>query len=110
MDDFTIYQQRAARTLSSKRMSKNNLAILGLGIAGEAGEVVELIKKHVGHGHELDQNALTKELGDLLWYLTAICTVTGETLRGVAEHNICKLRDRYPNGFSNKASISRRRE
>lgn len=104
------YQQLAARTMrpsATPAEHEKNLAILGLGLAGEAGEVVELLKKHLGHGHELDIEKAEKELGDVTWYLAALCTELGLSFEHVAELNIEKLRKRYPAGFSEAASRGR---
>lgn len=70
-----------------------------LGLAGEVGEVVELIKKDRFQGQPLDRDKLCKELGDVLWYLTDLAAQNGLTLQQVAETNSAKLRARYPNGF-----------
>ena len=111
MKTFDEYQRAAARTMNTTddelRNPEKRLAIFGLGVAGETGEVVEMIKKHIGHGHELDLQKLTKELGDVLWYLSAICTVCGLELESVAKENIAKLHRRYPDGFSYEASQAR---
>lgn len=99
---MNAYQRDAARTLGDARPE-----ILGLGIAGEAGEVADLLKKHLGHGHELDREKLIKELGDCLWYIAALATWLGVPLSEVAEKNIEKLRARYPNGFDSERSKNR---
>ena len=83
------------------------LAIFGLGIAGEAGEVADLLKKHLGHGHALDVDKLRKELGDVLWYTAMIAHRHGLALSEVAAANLHKLQKRYPNGFSSEASQAR---
>jgi NTP pyrophosphatase (non-canonical NTP hydrolase) len=70
------------------------------GLAGEAGEVCDLLKKVHGHGTPYDAEKLKKELGDTLWYLASLCTVHGFTLEEVAQGNIAKLRARHPKGFS----------
>ncbi len=70
-----------------------NLGALGLG--GESGEVIDLIKKHLFHDAPLDTEELKKELGDVLWYLSAIATGVGLTLEEVAEANVAKLLARY---------------
>lgn len=77
------------------------LTIAGLGIAGESGEVADLIKKIVAHGHGLGENQgkLETELGDVLWYVSEICSALGVDLAAIARKNIGKLRDRYPDGF-----------
>jgi len=78
-----------------------------LGITGEAGEVADMIKKHVFHGHDLDTDALVKEIGDVCWYVALLCTAIGVDLASVMEKNIKKLKTRYPEGFSEEASINR---
>lgn len=95
MDDYQANAIRTARGTDDPAM----LANWGLGLAGEAGEVIELIKKALYHGKDLDKEALTKELGDVLWYVALICEQTGIRLDDVAEQNITKLADRYPTGF-----------
>jgi NTP pyrophosphatase (non-canonical NTP hydrolase) len=82
-------------------------SVAGLGIAGEAGEVADLLKKHLGHGHELDREKLKKELGDVLWYTARIAMHFGFGLEDVARANVAKLRQRYPAGFSTEASKRR---
>lgn len=68
-----------------------------LGIAGEAGEVVEKIKKCWRDG-ELDRDGVLKELGDLLWYTTALAEELDSTLTEVAMMNITKLQKRLREG------------
>lgn len=105
---FDVYQAEAMRTARStvglQATPEGALAVRGLGLAGEAGEVVDLVKKHLGHGHELPREKLVKELGDVLWYVATIAASQGIKLSEVAEANIAKLRARYPNGFNAAAS------
>lgn len=102
------YQKEAARTMSGHLDDPNQqLAVLGLGLTGEAGEAADIIKKHVGHGHVLDVNKLEKELGDVLWYVAATAAYMNVRLSSIAAKNIEKLQQRYPNGFSSAASIGR---
>lgn len=104
--NFDEYQKLALRT-SNLTSGTLRLAYLGLGLTGEAGEVVEHIKKHVGHGHDLNVDAVAKELGDVLWYVAVMADALGLTLEDVAARNIEKLRKRYPCGFSREASQNR---
>ena len=67
------YQKEAMRTASGKCRSLANCA---MGLAGEAGECTDIIKKHLFHDHELDREHLAKELGDVAWYL-AVCADVG---------------------------------
>jgi len=92
---FDEYQQLAARTSGESSDIVNG----ALGLAGEAGEVVELIKKHRYHGRDLDLDALKKELGDLLWYMAETASQAGLSLDDIAAHNVAKLKERHPDGF-----------
>lgn len=104
--DLNEYQQKCLRTTNATP-TMERLTISGLGIAGEAGEVADLIKKVVGHGHDLDHDKLVKELGDVLWYVADLASTIGVTLNDVAEINVAKLAARYPDGFSVDRSRNR---
>lgn len=92
----------------AKRTSGNaSLPVLALGVAGEAGEVADYVKKVFGHGHPMDAAKLGKELGDVLWYLAVLADSIGLSLGEVAQRNIDKLRARYPDGFSTERSMNR---
>ncbi len=105
--EFDRYQELAGRTSPSGRPAIERLTNGALGLTGEAGEVVELVKKHRYHGHPLDLEAMTKEIGDVLWYVAELCTAVGLSMGTVAQHNVDKLRARYPEGFSSEASLER---
>ena len=102
------YQRFAGVTANMQLDAKLNLATLGLGIAGEAGEVADIIKKHVGHDHDLDVDKTIKEIGDVMWYAAVLSNALGVSLQEVAQRNIDKLRARYPEGFSVEASKNRK--
>jgi NTP pyrophosphatase (non-canonical NTP hydrolase) len=86
---------------------ENEPAAHALGLAGEAGEVCDLLKKHWGHRHPLDKAKLGKELGDVLWYVAAVGAQFGISLNDIARANVAKLTQRYPDGFSPEASLAR---
>ncbi len=98
------YQTETQRTAPMTISDRERLAVFGLGLGGESGEVQDLIKKHLGHGHDLDKEKVKKELGDVLWYVAAIAGALGLKLSDVANANIEKLRKRYPDGFDPKRS------
>lgn len=104
--DYSLnaYQGEAMRTAGDR---KDDLACHALGIAGEAGEVADLLKKHLFHGHSLDHDKVAKELGDVLWYVAVLAQRIGVDLETVARMNVEKLRKRYPDGFSSERSINR---
>jgi len=107
MIDIKTYQQQAGVTANTTLPPKIRLAVAGLGLAGEAGEVADHIKKHIGHDHTLDRDRVSKELGDVLWYVAEICTVLGFDMAEVAGQNLAKLGKRYPNGFDSERSRNR---
>ncbi|MBU8576393.1 nucleoside triphosphate pyrophosphohydrolase family protein [Bacillus pumilus] len=88
-------------------LATSSLTNYALGLSGEAGEVVDLIKKHVFHGHSLDKDKIVKELGDVMHYVAGIATLLEIELPEVLEGNIDKLKKRFPEGFSVAASIAR---
>lgn len=78
-----------------------------VGIAGEAGEVLDAVKKTWIYGKELDRENLLEESGDLLFYITALLTENGFTLEEAMQANIAKLAKRYPQGYTDSAAIER---
>lgn len=107
-DELTLdeYQFAAMRTYNAAT-ARDGLLNCGLGLCGESGEVAELIKKHVFHGHELDKERICKELGDVLWYVATLADSLDIDLEYVARSNITKLESRYPSGFSKERSKER---
>ena len=91
------YQALAARTLGRDRTHEQQLANAALGLTGEAGEVAEVIKKHLFHATPLDQDALAKELGDCLWYIGAFATDIGQLSRIVTLNDIALVVSRDGN-------------
>lgn len=102
-DEYVKLAMRTNGTTTFKECIDN--AVLGL--CGESGEVADMVKKWKFHGHPLDAMKLRKEIGDILWYCAQACHAFGWDLEGVAEDNIIKLRNRYPEGFSSQASLNR---
>jgi NTP pyrophosphatase (non-canonical NTP hydrolase) len=98
--DFSEYQQLSRRTAAYPREA--SLAYPALGLAGEAGEVAEHVKKAIrddgGLIGEVRRAAMAKELGDVLWYLTQLASELGLELDEIAEDNIEKLFSRQRRG------------
>jgi NTP pyrophosphatase (non-canonical NTP hydrolase) len=113
--DANKYQGSASRTASNgadpttltAQMYEKAMLNWTLGIAGEAGEFADSIKKIVFHGHLADDVALAHELGDILWYVAVMASLLGYTLGEVMQMNLDKLQARYPEGFSQEASVNR---
>lgn len=102
------YQTEALRTASGVNdvypMFLNGV----LGLAGESGECVDMVKKHLFQGHELDLEHFAKELGDIAWYLAVTAHSIGYDLSTVLNMNVEKLRARYPDGFDPEKSKHRK--
>lgn len=101
------YQQLALTTLNPELNRKDVLINGVMGLCGEAGEAIDIVKKHLAQGHELDRDKLIKELGDVAWYLAETAYALDVSLEEVCQRNIQKLRSRYPEGFSTERSIDR---
>lgn len=107
--DLNWYQNSAFRTSGGygEVGSEKHLLTSALSLAGEVGELCNLLKKIVRHGHELDKRRLKDELGDILWYVADLCSALDLDLDEVAIDNLQKLRHRYPKGFSEFDSQNR---
>lgn len=106
-----MYRDQVKRTANSDNTSLKDMLTMGsMGLAGEAGEVTDLIKKHVFHGKELSRDLLVKELGDVRWYMEYLMIATGISMEEVEAKNVEKLTKRYPEGFSYKAANERKDE
>ena len=101
------YQKLAMVTLNPA-LDKKDVLINGvMGLCGEAGEAIDMVKKHLAQGHELDRAKLAKELGDIAWCLAETATAIGYELDDILQMNIDKLKKRYPEGFSAERSVNR---
>ena len=100
--------QKLAMTTLNPALSKKDVLINGvMGLCGESGEAIDIVKKHLAQGHALDKEKLAKELGDIAWYLAETATALDLNLEDIFEANIEKLRKRYPEGFDSERSIHR---
>lgn len=101
------YQKLAMTTLNPELSNKDVLINGVMGLCGESGEAIDIVKKWLAQGHELDKEKLAKELGDICWYVAETATALGLSLEEIMEANIEKLRKRYPEGFDPERSRSR---
>jgi NTP pyrophosphatase (non-canonical NTP hydrolase) len=101
------YQKLALRTLNPE-LDKKDVLINGvMGLCGESGEAIDIVKKWLAQGHELDREKLAKELGDIAWYLAESAWALDIPLEDILRGNIDKLKKRFPEGFSTERSIQR---
>ncbi len=101
------YQQLAMTTLNPDLEKKDVLINSVMGLCGESGEAIDIVKKWLHQGHDLDRQKLVKELGDIAWYLAEAATALDLPLEDIFQGNIEKLRSRYPEGFQAERSIHR---
>ena len=104
------YQTLAMTTLNPALDEKDVLINSVMGLCGESGEAIDIVKKWLAQGHELDKEHLAKELGDIAWYLAEAATALGIPLEDILAANIEKLKKRYPDGFETKRSLERTEE
>jgi len=98
--NFNEYSNEILRISKLYKVSEDKdkeLSVFALGLAGETGEVSELLKKYIRDGL-LDEKALAKELGDVLAYLSLVASYFGFTLEEIAEMNLNKLSKRESKG------------
>ena len=105
--DVDKYQELAMRTLNPEIDKKELILNAAMGLCGESGEVIDLVKKHLFQGHDLDDEKIIKELGDVAWYLAEAATALNVNLSEILEKNIKKLENRFPDGFNSNRSINR---
>lgn len=98
-------------TTLNPQLSKRDVLINGVvGLYGESEEATDPVKKHLAQGHELDEQRLAEEFGDIAWYLTETATAIDVSLGDIFQMNIDKLKERYPYGFSAEGSVNRNLE
>ena len=91
-----------------KKIEMEELLNACLGLSGETGELLDMVKKWVFHAKLLDREHLKKELGDVMWYVALFCHAMGWDLDEILQMNIDKLRSRYPKGFDTDLSNHRK--
>lgn len=102
--DLMSYEPMYERLGSVKAM---RLLHAGMGLCTESGEFVDMLKKHILYGKDLDEVNLAEEIGDIFWYAALACDELGVSFESVMQKNIEKLRARYPNKFTEHDAIHR---
>lgn len=98
------YQKKAMTTLNPALSRRDVLINSVMGLCGESGEAIDIVKKWLAQGHELDKAHLAKELGDVAWYLAEAATALNMDLDDILQQNLDKLTARYPEGFYTQRS------
>lgn len=103
-----IFQREARRSLRDDLPYEAMCSNMCMGLAGEIGEVIDIMKKYIYQGKDLDITDVIEEVGDVLWYIANFCNVNNITMDECMESNIKKLRKRFPNGFTTKDANERK--
>lgn len=98
------YQRQAMATLNPDLGRRDVLINSVMGLCGEAGEAIDIVKKWMAQGHALDKDHLAKELGDIAWYLAEAATALDLPLEAILQAKLDKLKRRYPEGFDAQRS------
>lgn len=101
------YQYAALRTVNKTLSPIEQLTNGLMGLNGEAGEAIDILKKHLFQGHDLNREHMAKELGDVAWYLAVSAYAIGYDLETILQMNVDKLKARYPDGFDAENSLHR---
>ncbi len=104
------YQKLAMKNLNPALNNDEVLLNGVMGLCGESGEVIDILKKHLSQGYVLDKEKMAEELGDVAWYLAETAYALGYELEEILQMNIDKLTKRYPDGFRVEDSINRKDE
>lgn len=107
--EMNEYQHLAARTINTGLNIDQQRAHALHEMSAEVGEIHGVYQKFF-QGHDVNENDLRLEVGDLLWGIAEFCTAQGWALEDVARANIDKLRKRYPDGFDAEKSLHREEE
>ena len=105
--EINTYQTLALQSLN-KELKKDDVLINSvMGLCGESGEAIDIVKKWFAQGHPLDKEHLREELGDIAWYLAEAAFALDMDLEDILKANLVKLAKRYPKGFDKEASLKR---
>jgi len=107
MQDINQFQFCSRRTVNPEG---DTLVNYSLGLCGEAGEIADIIKKCEFQGHNYNSeiiHKLSKELGDVMWYVSNLAYKIGANMSDILKINEEKLQKRFPNGFEAIKSIER---
>lgn len=112
MTDYEVFtlsiNKKGEEILKDLSPEKAEMIHMAVGVSGEAGELLDAVKKHVIYGKELDLENVIEEMGDIEFYLSVLRSLLAVSREEVIKHNMDKLSKRYPKGsYSNEDAINR---
>ena len=99
--DFEVMKERLQNEVTIRLLHS------AMGISTEAGELLDMLKKHIFYGKPIDFPNAKEEIGDALWYSAIAIDVLKTTLDEVMSVNIEKLKARYPEKFTSENALNR---
>ena len=108
-DEMTVVlSKKGSDIIKDLNPTKADLLHMAVGVAGEAGELLDAVKKATIYGKPLDHKNMVEELGDLEFYMSRIRQIIGVSREDILEHNFKKLSKRYAKGnYSNEQAQER---
>lgn len=100
------FQRLAMRTNNKLEFTKQ-LTHAAMGVAGEAGEIIDTVKKFSIYGHQLNVPNLREEAGDVMWFVALLCDTIGADMEDVMAECIEKLKKRYPEQYTSELAAAR---
>ena len=104
MNDYASF---VAKRFTKRHLGDDGLMHCAVGISGEAGELLDAIKKQWVYGKPLDRENAIEELGDIEFYAQALRTILGVTREEIIAANVDKLTKRYPVEYTDALAIAR---
>lgn len=101
------YTREASRTCPDLGSAFNNQLHMVVGIATEAGELLDAYKKNFAYGKPIDIVNVAEEIGDLFWYIFNLCNMLDIDPERIMDMCIEKLRARYPEKFTQENALNR---
>jgi len=101
------HTKRVMRTLKRLESTRMDNLHLVLGMATEVGELLDVFKKYIAYGKEIDWINAQEEVGDLLYYIFAFCSINKLDFEKICEQNFSKLKIRYPEVYTDQSALER---
>ena len=108
--NFKEYSKNVMRTVNILNTPIMNQLHMVLGMTTESAELADSFKKYIAYNKDIDWVNVQEELGDLIFYISAFCTMNGFNLEKIMEQNIEKLKTRYPEKYSDDKANNRNLE
>ncbi len=109
--EYTLsqYIEDAYRTNAPLNNSYQDMTSIHMlmGMMTEVGELIDVYKKNLAYGKDIDITNVKEEIGDLMWYIAGFCKYNNFDLTEILQTNIEKLKQRYPDKFDSKRAINR---